>query len=111
MKIRDLLSLWDSDAADPLSAEEFRLRLPIHDAAKVCALAELFPGRTPDQIVVDLLSAALDELQAQFPYVRGERITARDEQGDPIYEDVGLGPRYHELIRAHVQRLKLQLDK
>lgn len=110
MKINELLELWESNAATPLTADEYRLRLPIYEAAKVAALAEMYPGRLPEQIIVDLLSAALDELQAHFPYVKGTRIVAYDEQGDPIYEDVGLAPKFADLMRVHVERLRQRLQ-
>lgn len=109
MKIKELLQAWEGDASQPLTADEYRLRLPIYEAAKIHALAELYPGRTPEQLMTDLLSAALDELQAHFPYVKGDRIVAQDEQGDPIYEDTGPGPRFHDLIRAHVEDLRQRL--
>jgi hypothetical protein len=104
--IKDLLQLWENEASQPLTAEEYRLRLPLYEAAKVAALAELFPGRSPEQIIVDLLSAALDELQEQFPYVKGSRVMAYDEEGDPIHDDAGLTPRFNDLTRRHVTRLQ-----
>ena len=106
MKIRELLEAWQDEASDPLSAEKYCARLPIYDAARLEALAEMFPGRTTEQLLGDLLSAALDELEGGFPYRRGDRVVEHDEQGDPIFEDIGLGPRFHELTREHAARLK-----
>lgn len=109
MKIKDLLKEWENSASAPRTAEEYCLRLPIYDAAKIAALAELYPGRTEEQILTDLLSSALDELQASFTYVKGNRIAAYDEEGDPIYEDAGLTPRFHAATERHVKRLKSKL--
>jgi hypothetical protein len=64
----------------------------------------MFPGRTPEQLTTELLSAALAELAAAMPYVAGQRVIATDEQGDPVYEDVGPTPRFMELVRAHRAR-------
>jgi hypothetical protein len=109
VNVKDLLELWEGQASQPLTADEYCLRLPVYEAAKVAALAEMYPGRSAEQIVVDLLAAALDELQAHFHYIKGQRVAALDEQGDPIYEDAGLAPRFHDLTRKHVARLKQQL--
>ena len=68
-------------------------RLALH------ALAELFPGRSIEEIVTDLLHAALDEIAAAMPYEPGPKIISRDDHGDPVYEDIGLTPRFVELTR------------
>jgi hypothetical protein len=106
MKFTDLLKTWDREAAGELTEEEFRVRLTLEDAAKVEALAEMFPRRTREQLITELLSVALDEIVSGFPYVEGERVIARDEEGDPVFEDVGYTPRYLGLIRKHVDRLR-----
>lgn len=109
MKIRELLEAWQDEASDPLTAEKYCARLPIYDAARLEALAEMFPGRSTEQLLSELLTAALDELESGFPYRRGDRVVERDELGDPIFEDVGLGPRFHDLTRKHAARLKAGL--
>jgi hypothetical protein len=38
--------------------------------------------------------------------VAGKRVIASDEQGDPVYEDIGPTPRFMELARAHRRRLE-----
>jgi hypothetical protein len=40
-------------------------------------------------IITDLISAGLDELESKMPYVEGDRVIEEDEFGDPIYEDAG----------------------
>lgn len=56
-------------------------------------------------IITELLSAALDTLEAALPYEQGERIIAEDECGDPIYEDIGPTPRFLRLAKQHAARL------
>jgi hypothetical protein len=75
------------------------MRLSLEDAARLHALCELFPGRTVEELVTDLLHAALEEIVAAMPYEPGPKIISRDDQGDPVYEDVGLTPRFAELTR------------
>jgi len=102
MRVRELLSVWENSAQGDLTREHFSVRLPIEDAAKIQALAEMFPRRTAEEIITDLLSAALNEFESALPYVRGDQVVALDEEGDPLYEDVGPTPRYLQLIRKYL---------
>ena len=105
MRMKQLLEQWQSEAAAPRAAKIYEIRLPLFDAAKLAALSELFPGRSEEQILTDLLSAALDQIEAEFPYERGP-VAEVDEEGDPIYADAGLTPRSRALLEHHVERLK-----
>ena len=105
MSFKNLLDSWSGKREPERSAERFSIRLPIDDAARVSALAELYPGNTPETLVTDLLSAALDEIEAAMPYVAGDKVIREDEFGDPIYEDVGMTPRFLELVKTHRKHL------
>ena len=106
MKFKDLIRQWEEQAADPLTVSEYQIRLPIGDAARVAALAEIYPRRPVDDILRELISAALDEVEAAFPYEPGTRISTEDDQGDPIYEDAGPAPRYRALCDQFADRLR-----
>ncbi len=110
MSIKELVQEWESKAADRLTAREYSIRLPLHEAARIAALAEMYPLRTESQIITDLLSSALDELESALPYVEGTRVVAEDEEGDPVYEDVGPSRRLYELTRKHMQELERESD-
>ena len=99
MKFKALLERWKKAAAPVLTAREYSIRLPVDDAARLLALAELFPGRETEQLITDLLHTALDEVAAAMPYERGTRVISHDDHGDPLYEDVGMTPRFVELTR------------
>ena len=105
MTLNDLATEWEREAAGGLAPEEYRVRLPIEDAARIHALADMYPRRTLEQIVTDLLSASLHDLERKLPYVAGPRVIAEDEQGDPIFEDIGPTPRFLRLSREHRRRL------
>ncbi len=111
MTFKTLLEAWQHGAPAPRFAAEYAVRLPLDDAARLHALAELFPGRTPEHLVTDLLSAALQEIGTCMPYVPGRKVVSTDEQGDPVYEDAGLTPRFNELTRRHRKRLEAELKK
>jgi hypothetical protein len=82
------------------------MRLELDDAARLHALAEMFPGQSVEAIITDLLHAGLDELAAAMPYEAGPTVISRDDHGDPVYEDVGLTPRFVELTRKFKKSLK-----
>ena len=106
MSFKDLVTVWERDAVGALAPEEYRIKLPIEDAARIHALTEMYPRRTLDQIVTELLSASLHELERNLPYIPGTRVIAEDEQGDPVFEDIGPTPRFLELSREHRRRLE-----
>ena len=106
MSFKELLESWRETAAAPRTASTFAVHLPLDEAAQLAALADMFPGRAPEQLITELLGAALQELAAAMPYVAGKRVISTDEQGDPIYEDVGPTPRFMALTRAHRQKLE-----
>ena len=111
MSFKDLLENWRETAAQPRTATEYAVRLPVDDAARLAALAEMFPGRSPEQIITDLLGAALQEIETSMPYIAGKKVISNDEQGDPIFEDVGLTPRFMELTRRNRKKLETELAK
>ena len=105
MSFKELLDSWRETAAAPRTASKFAVHLPLEEAAQLAALAEMFPGRAPEQLITELLGAALREVAAAMPYVAGKRVISTDDHGDPIYEDVGPTPRFMALTRTHRQRL------
>jgi hypothetical protein len=106
VKFKPLLDHWKKTAAPVMTAKEYAVRLPLDDAARLHALAELFPGQSIEELVTDLLSAGLDEIAAAIPYERGPKVISRDDHGDPVYEDVGLTPRFVELTRKYKKSLE-----
>lgn len=106
MKVRDLIARWDETATDTLTARQYRIRLPVREAARVAALADIYPRRSIEQILSELIGAALDEIEEALPYVQGNRVIAEDERGDPIYEDAGPTPRFHALTERHMRELE-----
>jgi hypothetical protein len=106
VKFKPLLDRWKKEVVPELTAREYAIRLNLEDAARLHALAELFPGRRLEEIIADLLHVGLDEIGEAMPYVPGPKVISRDDQGDPVYEDIGLTPRFVELSR----RIKRDLE-
>jgi hypothetical protein len=106
VKFKPLLDRWKKDLPPVLAAEEYVVRLSLDDASRLHALVALFPGRQMGEIITDLLHAGLDEITAAMPYERGPRVISRDDQDDPVYEDIGLTPRFAELTRQFKKNLE-----
>ena len=111
MGFKELLESWRAGAAAPRTVKAYAVRLPVDDAARLGALADMFPGRTPEQLITELLGAALKEVAAVMPYVPGPRVISTDEQGDPAFEDTGPTPRFMELTRKHRRKLEAKPKK
>jgi hypothetical protein len=111
VKFKPLLDRWKKAAAPAKTAREYAVRLPLDDAARLEALAELFPGQSIEEIVTDLLGAALDEIAVAMPYEKGPKVISRDDQGDPVYEDKGLTPRFVGLTRKYKKNLESAVRK
>ena len=105
MTFKALLDRWQDTPAVVNTEARYAIRLAVDDAARVEALAELFPGIDAETVIADLLRTALDATEAAMPYEPGERVIQEDEFGDPVYEDAGLTPRYVELVRTHRDKL------
>lgn len=106
MNFKTLLDSWAVEAEPEKTDETYAVHLTLEDAARIHALAELFPGVDVERVITDLLSAALDETQAAIPYEQGSEVIREDEYGDPVYNDAGMTPRFLELVQSHKAALK-----
>ncbi len=71
MKTSHLHDMWASPDNSRLTSKQFSFRLPVHIAAKIAALCEIYPQKNRTQIVADLLTAALDDLEKSLPEALG----------------------------------------
>ena len=76
MKWTELLESWRHGASGARTVSRFAVHLPLEDAARLQALTEMFPGRSTEQIITDLLGVALQEIAAAMPYVAGSKVIA-----------------------------------
>ncbi len=105
MKVRELATEWEQNARGALCQSTHRVHLDLDAEARLAALCEMYPRRHPEELLGELVSAALHDLEESFPYVKGNRVVSTDEQGDPVYEDAGPTPRFLALARKHRERL------
>lgn len=107
MKIRELVRHWEQNAKGRLTRNQYSIHLDLETAARLAALSEMYPKRRTEELLGELIGAALEELEASLPYVKGSTVVATDEQGDPLYEDIGPTPRFLALSRKYLQQLSL----
>jgi hypothetical protein len=100
-QIKNLIKEWEARSKSRPLEKTVMIKMTAYDHARIRALSELYPGHSEEQLLAELLSAALDEVEATLPYVPGPKIVAEDEFGDPVFEDSGLTPRFYELTRKY----------
>jgi hypothetical protein len=105
MKISELVREWESSATGRMSTQQYNIQLDVESAARLAALAEMYPKRSTEELLGELVGAALEAIETSLPYQRGTKVISTDEQGDPIYEDIGPTPRFLALSRKHLERL------
>ncbi|NKQ10910.1 pilin assembly protein [Pseudomonas sp. SST3] len=105
MKISELVREWEASATGRMSTRQYNIPLDVESAARLAALAEMYPKRSTEELLGELVGAALEAIETSLPYQRGTKVIANDEQGDPVYEDVGPTPRFLALSRKHLERL------
>ncbi|MEG5266708.1 pilin assembly protein [Pseudomonas sp. JDS28PS106] len=105
MKIRELAQHWERHSSGRLTKTRYAIHLDLESAARLSALCEMYPKHHPEELLGELIGAALEELEASFPYVKGQRVIATDEEGDPLYEDAGATPRFLALSKRYLHEL------
>lgn len=111
MKIRELVQQWEQSATGRLVSTPYQVYLDVESAARLAALSHMYPKRRPEELLAELLGAALEDLEASLPYVQGTHVVATDEEGNPVYEDVGPTPRFLELARHYRQETSTDKDE
>lgn len=106
MKPSELMKHWEKTASGDLTSSSYPVRLPVEDAAKLEALLEMYPKRTAEQLIADLISSALYELEESMPYIKGRNVVEHDEFGDEVYEDAGPTARFLSLSQKKLRELK-----
>lgn len=105
----DLHKIWEAPDNTRLTNKQYSFRLPVHVAAKISALCEMFPQKTRTQLVCDLLATALDDFEQSFPTVKGEFVGEDLEQGVRAFRDVGPTLNFRRLVNRHYIELEKEL--
>lgn len=109
LKASDLHNVWAAPDNSRLTSKQFSFRLPAHVAAKLAALCDMYPERTRTQLVGDLLSSALEELERGFPAAKGKPFGDAPHTGEKLFEDAGPGARYRALSNRYYREIEKEL--
>lgn len=109
MKAKDLLTIWSAPDNSRLTSKQFSFRLPVHVAAKVAALCEMYPHKSRTQIVADLLSSALADLERAFPKIEGRDAEPNFEDQVVLVEDIGPGNTFRRLANKHFEEIEREM--
>ena len=110
MQPADLHKIWGAPDNSRLTTKQYSFRLPVHVAAKLAALCDMFPDKTRTQLVADLLSTALDGFERTFPSIPGdEPVDQVSGTEELLYEETGPIVRYQALVNEHYRALEAEL--
>lgn len=109
MKSSDLHNLWSAPDNSRITSKQFSFRLPVHVAAKLAALAEMYPQKSRTEIVGDLLATALDELVKGMPFIQGRSYGFETEFGEEIFEDIGPASKFWKLADKYYKELENEM--
>lgn len=91
-RFSEVLNRWEEKRNQAQKLVSTPVSLTKTDLAKLEALAEVYE-QPVEEVMADLMHAALAEVESGIPYVPGSRVI-RVEDGDPCYEDEGKMPAY-----------------
>lgn len=109
MKNSELVKVWALPDNSRVTLKQLSFRLPVHVAAKISALSDMFPNKTKTEIIGDLLTSALEKIEYSFPSIMGEYFGMDDDQGNQLFYDVGQGKSFSELANKHYIELEKEL--
>jgi len=120
MKTLHLHDIWAGPDNARLVSKQFSFRLPVHVAAKLAALGDLYPQKNCTQIVADLLTAALDDLEKNLPQEHyplnddeesfAREIAAREGYSyEPEFHLGGVRAKYRDAVNRHYKQLESEL--
>ena len=93
----DLLQDWTARQLSQRQKVTRTISLYDTDMVKVKALAAVF-GLSEQEVVASIIHHGLFELESKIPYEQGSKVI-RVEEGEDVYEDIGMMPRYIDKIR------------
>jgi len=108
-KSSDLPGRWGLPDNSRLTPKQFSFRLPVHVAAKIQALCEVYPQRSRTEIVGDLLTDALQRVERSFPLVGGGQVGFQPNTDEPWFEEVGPGSRFRKLANKYYEEMEKEL--
>jgi hypothetical protein len=105
----NLHALWTRPDNSRVTRTQYSFRLPLHVAAKIEALEKLYPNKTRTEIVADLLSSALADVETSFPFVKGRTLGMIPGTDEEMFEDAGPGATFRRVANRRYAELEKEL--
>ncbi|MCP5245559.1 MAG: hypothetical protein H6937_06255 [Burkholderiales bacterium] len=110
MKASDLVASWTKRDNKRLTQRQFSIRLPVHIAARIAGLCDMFPTKTRTDIMADLLDSALEELEKSLTHDHSPEDCEIDViDGMGVYPDTGSYGQYAQAVNKHYEELEREL--
>lgn len=108
-KASELHSFWSLPDNSRLTSKQYSFRLPVHVAAKIAALCDMYPQKTRTEIVGDLLSTAIDDLVSGMPFIEGRALGQDPETGEEYCDDIGPRSQFWKLADKHYKEIEREM--
>lgn len=109
MKASDLVTVWSAPDNSRMTSKQYSFRLPVHIAAKLSALAELYPSKSRTQLVGDLLSAAIADVEQTLPSRAGKLWGEDPDTEEKLYEAEGMAADYRKFANKYYVEIEREL--
>ncbi|MER0203753.1 MAG: hypothetical protein DU480_07815 [Nitrosomonas sp.] len=109
MKASELVASWTSHDNKRLTSKQVSIRLPVHIAARVFGLCDMFPNKTRTDIIADLLNSSLEELEKTLTHQYSEDDEIDVINGMGVYPNTGSFGDYARAVNKHYAELEKEL--
>lgn len=106
MKTKDLITIWGAPEPPRLAPKQFSIRLPMLVSAKISALCDMYPKKTKTEIIGDLLTTALEQLENDMPSQQGSPAGKIPETDETCYEGTGIRSTFLSYTEKHLREIE-----
>lgn len=91
-KPSDLLKVWSMSKSS--EQRQVTVRIPADTFHKIQAMEMMFPHRSRNELIADLLATSADEFESSLPFESHQgKFLFEDQDGDSIYDSFITGPK------------------
>lgn len=91
-KPSDLMKVWSMSKSS--EQRQVTIRIPSETFNKIRAIELMFPHRSRNELIADLLATAVDEFESTLPFETHEgEFLFKDDEGESVYESYMTGPK------------------
>lgn len=109
MKASDLVTVWSAPDNSRMTAKQYSFRLPVHIAAKLSALEDIYPTKSRTQLVGDLLSAAIADVEQNLPSRKGKFWANDPETDEKLFVAEGMAADFRTLANKYYQAIEREM--